>query len=122
MHDCIYGALKAGMNRAIESFAMDLGRYGIRVNGFAPGVINVKCSPEEEASHPFYQNTHRFVPLRKNGRASDIGKAVVWLASPEAAYVSGAVLKVDGGLSCVGAPEELSVLEETFDLQGIYHR
>ncbi|MDR0841387.1 MAG: SDR family oxidoreductase [Christensenellaceae bacterium] len=120
MHDCIYGAFKAGMNRAIESFAMDLGRYGIRVNGFAPGIINVRCAPEEESEHPFYKNTHRFVPLRKNGRAADIGKAVVWLASENASYVSGAVLKVDGGLAAVGAPEEISVLEETFDLSGIY--
>ena len=116
--DGIYGGLKAGINRAIESFACDLGRYGIRVNGFAPGVINISCPPgEEESAHPFYGNTHRFIPLRKNGCPKDVAEVAVWLASDAAAYVTGAVIKVDAGLSSVGAPEGFNDLYNKFDLK-----
>lgn len=117
--DSIYGGLKAGMNRAIESFAIDLGRHGIRVNGFAPGVINISCSKEEEAEHPFYGNTQRYIPMRRNGYVENIADAVVWLASDAASYVNGAVIKVDGGLSVVGAPEDRRDLYDEFDIQGM---
>lgn len=115
--DTIYGALKAGMNRIIKSFAMDLGPYGIRVNGFAPGVINVTC-PDDEASDPFYANTHRYIPLRRNGYADDIGDAVAFLASDAARYITGTTLQIDGGLSCIGAPEDILGVRQAFDLSG----
>jgi NAD(P)-dependent dehydrogenase (short-subunit alcohol dehydrogenase family) len=115
--DGVYGALKAGMNRIIKSFAVDLGRYGIRVNGFSPGVTNVRApSPEEEANSPFYRNSHRFIPLRRNGYAYDMGGPVVWLASEDSAYVTGQVICVDGGLSAVGVPERLGELNNLYAL------
>lgn len=118
--DAIYGGLKAGLNRAIRSFAIDLGRYGIRVNGFSPGVTNVRFpDPEEEKEDPFYKNTHRFIPLRRNGYASDMGDVVSWLASEKASYVTGQVICVDGGLSIVGAPESMNDLYNSFDVADI---
>lgn len=116
--DGVYGSLKAGMNRMIESFAIDLGKYGIRVNGFSPGVTNVRApEPEDEAVHPFYKDTHRFIPLRRNGYAEDMGGAVVWLASDAASYVTGQVIRIDGGLSVVGAPESFKELHDFFDIK-----
>jgi NAD(P)-dependent dehydrogenase (short-subunit alcohol dehydrogenase family) len=118
--DGIYGGLKAGLNRTIRSFAIDLGRYGIRVNGFSPGVTNVMCpDPEEEAANPFYKYTHKYIPLRRNGYAADMGNAVSFLASDKASYITGQVLCVDGGLSIVGAPEHLMDLFNAFDVQDI---
>lgn len=117
-NDGIYGSLKAGLNRMIESFAIDLGKYGIRVNGFSPGVTNVRApEPEDEAQHPFYKDSHRFIPLRRNGYAHDMGGVVVWLASDAASYVTGQVIRVDGGLSVVGAPESFKELQDFFDVK-----
>jgi len=117
-NDGVYGSLKAGLNRMVESFAIDLGKYGIRVNGFAPGVTNVRApDPEGEAVHPFYKDSHRFIPLRRNGYASDMGGVVVWLASDAASYVTGQVIRVDGGLSVVGAPESFRELQDFFDVK-----
>ena len=119
--DCIYGALKAGMNRIIQSFAMELGPAGIRVCGFAPGIINVTCpDAAAEKKDSFYADTHRFVPLRRNGYAEDLGEPVVFLASDAARYITGTVLQVDGGLSAVGAPEDIAGLRQAFDLDGLH--
>jgi glucose 1-dehydrogenase len=61
--DAVYGGLKAALDRSIRSFAIDLGRYGIRVNGFSPGVTNVRCpEPKDEKENPFYRYTHKFIP------------------------------------------------------------
>lgn len=118
--DAIYGGVKAGLNRTIRSLAIDLGRYGIRVNGFSPGVINVTCPDEDdEKSNPFYRNTHRFIPLRRNGYASDIGDVVSWLVSEKSSYVTGQIIGVDGGLSIVGAPECMGDLYDVFDVREI---
>jgi NAD(P)-dependent dehydrogenase (short-subunit alcohol dehydrogenase family) len=116
--DAVYGALKAGLNRIIKSFALDMGRYGIRVNGFSPGVTNVwEPEPEKEAKNFFYGYSQRFIPLRKNGHAEDMGGPAVWLASEDSAYVTGQVICVDGGLSAVGAPESYMDLYDFFDIK-----
>ena len=115
--DGIYGGLKAAMNRSIRSFAIDLGRYGIRVNGFSPGVTNVRSpKPEDEARNPFYANSPKFIPLRRNGYAEDMGNVVSFLVSDKASYITGQVIRVDGGLSIVGGAEYLSDLFDEYDV------
>ena len=119
-NDGAYGGLKAGLNRTIQSFAMDLGRYGIRVNAFSPGVTNVRATdPQDEQESPMYRYAPRFIPLRRNGYAEDMGKAVVFLASDKASYITGQVLCVDGGLSIVGGPENMPDLYNAFDVADI---
>lgn len=116
--DGVYGGLKAGLCRTIQSFAIDLGRYGIRVNGFSPGVTNVRSPlPEDEALNPFYSRAPRFIPLRRNGYAEDMGDVVSFLASEKASYITGQVIRVDGGLSIVGGPEHMADLFDAFDVQ-----
>jgi NAD(P)-dependent dehydrogenase (short-subunit alcohol dehydrogenase family) len=116
--DGVYGGLKAGLNRIIKSFAVDMGRYGIRVNGFSPGVINVRTPDKEgEAKDPFYHHTHRYIPLRRNGYAEDMGGTVVFLASDEASYISGQVIPIDGGLSAVGAPESYNDVIDYYEIE-----
>lgn len=118
--DGIYGGLKAALNRSIASFAIDLGRYGIRVNGFSPGVTNVRSpKAEDEELNPFYKNSPKFIPLRRNGYAEDMGDVVSFLVSDKASYITGQVIRVDGGLSIVGGAEHLADLFDAYDVQDI---
>lgn len=119
-NDGVYGGLKAGLNRTIQSFAIDLGRYGIRVNGFSPGVTNVRSpKAEDEKENPFYRNSPKFIPLRRNGYAEDMGDVVSFLASEKASYITGQVICVDGGLSIVGGAEHIADLFDAYDVADI---
>lgn len=101
--DGIYGGMKAAINRATESWALDLAPYGIRVNAVAPGAIQVRYSPEADAR---YGDLAPRIPLGRQGYPEDIGQAVLFLAdNKRAGYITGVTLKVDGGLVLPGMPE-----------------
>ena len=116
--DAVYAGLKAGLNRAIESFAIDLGPYGIRVNGFSPGVIDVR-TPEDQDSRDsiWYRDHWRYIPLRRVGRPVDMGNVVSLLVSDKASYITGQVLRADGGLSVLGAPDNMGDIFRIFDIK-----
>ena len=116
--DAVYAGLKAGLNRAIESFAIDLGTYGIRVNGFSPGVIDVR-TPEDQDSKDsiWYRDHHRYIPLRRVGRPVDMGNVVSLLVSDKASYITGQVIRADGGLSILGAPDNMGDIFRIFDIK-----
>jgi NAD(P)-dependent dehydrogenase (short-subunit alcohol dehydrogenase family) len=97
--DAIYGGIKAAIERAAQSIALDLSPYGIRVNCVAPGCTMIR----EE--NDFYRSLAPKIPLERIGSIEDIGNAVSWLASEEASYVTGVTLRVDGGLILAGMPE-----------------
>ncbi len=106
--DGVYGALKAGLNRAIQSFALDLAPYRIRVNNVGPGAIRIRTKEElagSGISADFWDSLGDAIPLGRSGLPEDIGKAVVFLASENAAYITGQTLNVDGGLILPGMPE-----------------
>lgn len=107
--DGLYGALKAGLNRAIESFALDVAKYGIRVNNVAPGAIRVRTNEERLAMGRdpyFWDKLGASIPLGRSGLPSDIGDAVAFLASDRASYITGLTIRVDGGLILPGPPED----------------
>jgi NAD(P)-dependent dehydrogenase (short-subunit alcohol dehydrogenase family) len=89
-----YGAGKAGVISLTRSLAIEYGRYGIRVNAVAPGVIHSPANPG--AKNPAVEE---LIPLGRAGGASDIAAAVTFLAGPGAPYITGQILAVDGGLS-----------------------
>ncbi len=97
--DAVYGGVKAGIERACKSMALDLAPYGIRVNCVAPGATRVR-----EPS-PFHDYLGPKIPIGRAGTPEDIANAVVWLASEESSYVTGISLRVDGGLILPGMPE-----------------
>lgn len=108
--DGIYGAMKAGLNRAVQSFALDVSPYGIRINNVAPGAIAVRTPEEnrkngEEKRTKFYNELGARVPLKRMGTPEDIAQAVVYLASEKASYLTGVTIRVDGGLILPGMPE-----------------
>ncbi|NLV73439.1 MAG: SDR family oxidoreductase [Chloroflexi bacterium] len=107
--DAVYGGIKAAIERATESMALDLAPYGIRVNCVAPGAIRIRTN-EELAAQKFgpadmWDKLGERIPLGRSGLPEDIGNAVVFLASPRASYITGVTLRVDGGLILPGMPE-----------------
>ncbi|HEX8151751.1 MAG TPA: SDR family oxidoreductase, partial [Thermoanaerobaculia bacterium] len=91
-----YAATKAGVISFTQTWARELGKFGIRVNAVAPGFIAtemVKSMPQK-----VLDGMAAKAPLQKMGEPADIANAYLWLASDAAKFVHGAVLSVDGGL------------------------
>ncbi len=91
-----YAATKAGVISFTQTWARELGRYGIRVNAVAPGFIAtdiLKAMPPK-----IVEGMAARAPLGALGEPGDVANAYAFLASDAAKYVSGAVLSVDGGL------------------------
>jgi len=95
-----YAASKAALEIMSKVFAMELGAHGIRVNVVAPGYIDVRGWSDafpDRAPDELRQALVQSIPLGVAGHPADIAAAVLFLASAEAAHISGAVLDVDGG-------------------------
>ncbi len=92
-----YAAAKAGVIAMTKTWAREFSRSGFTVNAVAPGFISTKMT---EAMPPeVLQQMAAKVPLQRLGKTSDIANACLFLASDEAAYISGTVLSVDGALT-----------------------
>ncbi|GAB5535011.1 MAG: 3-oxoacyl-ACP reductase FabG [Rubricoccaceae bacterium] len=95
----IYGASKAGVAILAKSVAKELGGRGITVNTIHPGPIDTDMNPADPEMNPMAETMASFTALGRYGTADEIASAVSFLASPEAAYITGAELTVDGGLT-----------------------
>ena len=92
-----YAASKAGLIGFTKSLAKELAGRGVRANVVAPGYIATDMTAA--VSEKAMEGITAQIPLGKAGRPEDIAGAVVWLCSPAAAYVTGHVLHVDGGMA-----------------------
>ena len=92
-----YAASKAGIIGMTKSVAKELGSRGVTANAIAPGVIATDMT--EVLSDSVKESLKERVPLGHIGAPEDIAKAVAFLASDDAAYITGQVLAVDGGMS-----------------------
>jgi 3-oxoacyl-[acyl-carrier protein] reductase len=101
-HMAAYDASKGGIDAFTRTAALDLAPFRIRVNAVAPGVIHTvgSAAQSEEAQ----VNRARPIPLARLGTPADVAAAVAFLASDDAAYITGQVLGVDGGISAQGRP------------------
>jgi len=91
-----YVATKAGVIGMTKVWARELGRYGIRVNAVAPGFTATEIlmqMPEK-----ILEGMRERTPLGRLGQPSDVANAYLFLASDEASFISGTVLRVDGGI------------------------
>jgi NAD(P)-dependent dehydrogenase (short-subunit alcohol dehydrogenase family) len=91
-----YCAAKAGLIHLTHVLAMELARYGILVNALAPGYVETDFNREFFATQAGKNLINR-IPLKRIAQAPDLDGALLFLASPASAYVTGAVIAVDGG-------------------------
>lgn len=94
----VYASAKAGLHMFTKSAAVELGPRGIRVNTIAPGAIETSMNREilDEIGRDRFAE---WIPLARVGRPEDVAAASVFLASPDAGYISGANLTIDGAYS-----------------------
>jgi 3-oxoacyl-[acyl-carrier protein] reductase len=92
-----YSASKAGVIGFTKSVAKELARRNITCNAIAPGFITTDMT--EVLNEKLKESVKTLIPCQRFGEPADIAAAVVFLASPEARYITGQVLAVDGGLS-----------------------
>jgi 3-oxoacyl-[acyl-carrier protein] reductase len=92
-----YAAAKGGLLSFTKSLAREVGRYGITVNALCPGLIDTRLiaglPAAERARH------EQAIALGRFGEPVEVARAVAFLASPAASYISGATLVVDGGMT-----------------------
>ena len=90
-----YGGSKASVAWSTKTLAIELGRYGIRVNAIAPGLIDtdmIDYQSEEQRQRVLEQNC-----IKRMGNVQDVANAAVFLASDLSSYITGQILRVDGG-------------------------
>lgn len=98
--DPAYSAAKAGLISYTKSLAMEYGRFGIRANVICPGTVRTPIWVERLAQNPkIFKDLVKWYPLRRVADPIDIAKAAGFLASDDAAAITGVVLPVDCGLS-----------------------
>ncbi len=89
-----YAAAKSGLTGACKSLSIELASRGITANVVAPGIIATAMS---ESSFP-QEKIKQLVPMQRAGKACEVASLVSFLASDEAAYISGQVISINGGM------------------------
>jgi 3-oxoacyl-[acyl-carrier protein] reductase len=87
---------KAAVAALTRGLAIDLAPHGITVNNVQPGPTETDMNPKDS---PHHNILIQMLPVKRLGRADEIAGMVSYLASPEAAFVTGASLTIDGGLT-----------------------
>jgi meso-butanediol dehydrogenase/(S,S)-butanediol dehydrogenase/diacetyl reductase len=107
-----YNAAKGAVVNYTKTVAIDHARENIRVNAVCPGPIDTALTAFMTASEAFMSEYRKLIPMGRLGRAEEIAGVVAFLASDDAAYVTGAAIVVDGGVTAsTGQPNFTRVLE-----------
>jgi NAD(P)-dependent dehydrogenase (short-subunit alcohol dehydrogenase family) len=97
-----YCAAKGGLGLLTKVAALELSEHGITVNSVAPGEIATPMTGQEDEDPTAPGHERPGIPLRRPGDAREVAAVVAFLASPEAAYVTGASWAIDGGMLQMG--------------------
>jgi 3-oxoacyl-[acyl-carrier protein] reductase len=92
----VYAMSKSALVGLVKGMARDLGPRGITVNNVAPGPVDTDMNPAES---DFATSLHGLMALPRHGRADEVAGMVAYLAGPEAGFVTGADLLIDGGFA-----------------------
>jgi glucose 1-dehydrogenase len=93
-----YAASKGGMEMLTKTVALELAGKGIRVNGIAPGAIATDMNREMLEDEQKRKEEEQKIPMHGIGRPEEIAKVALFLASPDASYITGSTIYADGGL------------------------
>jgi len=91
-----YAAAKAGIIGFTKALTKEVGRFGVTVNAIAPGFIETRLT--ENLPPELKETIKKFTPLGRFGKPEEVASLVVFLASEEANFITGAVINIDGGL------------------------
>ena len=95
-----YNAAKGAMINLTRSLAIDYGKRGVRVNAIAPGPVRTPLLEHNLAELPSLEGAFRqFIPLGRIADPQEVASVVVFLASPSASFITGAILPIDGGVT-----------------------
>lgn len=97
-----YDVTKGAINTMTRAMAIDLAEYGIRVNAIGPGATRTYRTPPDDVLNRM--GIPARIPLGRFGAVSELSSVVAFLASPEASYITGQVICVDGGLTAQLSP------------------
>jgi 3-oxoacyl-[acyl-carrier protein] reductase len=92
-----YSASKAGLIGFTKALSKEVARFGVRVNAIAPGFIDTDMTGSMDAE--VRKKLYAQIPMKRAGTVEEVARMVVYLASDAAAYITGQVLTIDGGLS-----------------------
>lgn len=103
-----YCATKGAIDMFTRQLAVELAPHGVTVNAIAPGPVDTDINPLYRSTlpedRPIQQGILRRIPAGRIGRPEDIGSMAAYLASEQAAYVTGTIVYVDGGYVAEGTP------------------
>jgi NAD(P)-dependent dehydrogenase (short-subunit alcohol dehydrogenase family) len=97
----LYTAAKAGLAHVTRQASFEWGPLGVRVNAIAPGMIRTKMSGDVWADPELTERRRELTPLGRAGEPEDIGRAVAFLVSDAASFITGQLISVDGGFTQV---------------------
>lgn len=102
-----YNISKAGINGMTGTLAVELGRFGIRVNGVAPGYVETEVMLSGIREGILKEdNIKSVIPMKKYVLPEEVGKLVAFLASDESNGITGQTIHIDGGQSVIALPED----------------
>ena len=100
-----YASAKAGVEMFTKSSALELAKYGIRVNAVLPGLIDTPLTQRRITNLPLMEVWMTRIPLGRAGLPADVAEPTLFLASDAARYITGTSLVVDGGWEITGYPD-----------------
>lgn len=92
----LYGASKAALNAFVQGWSRDLGPRGITINAVVPGPIDTDMNPEDSG---LADRLRQMVPLGRYGQSEEVAALATFLVGPEAGFITGARMIIDGGLT-----------------------
>ena len=96
-----YHSSKGGVVNFTRAVAAELAKYGINCNAICPGYFDTELTHDTLITPEFTAYMESTVPLKRYGHEGELNAAAIFLASEEASYVTGVILPVDGGYTCV---------------------